>query len=151
MRRILFVCTGNTCRSSMAEGIFKNLLILEGAKGIDVYSAGIYALPGSPASTEAVKVLLEWGIDISDHKAKLLTSDLIRKTDIILTMTNHHKAAILDMDPESKGKVFTLNEFAGLTGDIPDPIGKPLYFYQQCAEEIQRLCRVSLRRLLMML
>ncbi|MEW6572658.1 MAG: low molecular weight protein arginine phosphatase [Bacillota bacterium] len=148
MQRILFVCTGNTCRSSMAEGIFRDLLALQGVEDVDVASAGVFALPGSPASPEAVDALAEWGIDLSNHKARLLTPEIIQEADLILTMTARHKAAVLETAPDAKDKVFTINEYAGFTGDIPDPIGKPLFFYRQYAEEIRRLCRLVLARFL---
>lgn len=148
MRRVLFVCTGNTCRSSMAEGIFKHLLALEGIDDVAVSSAGVYALTGQPASPEAVEALAEWGIDISNHKARLLTPEMVREADLILTMTARHKMAVLEMVPEAAGKVFTLTEYVGFGGDIPDPIGKPLFFYRQNAEEIRRLCRLALERFL---
>lgn len=148
MQRILFVCTGNTCRSSMAQGIFKNLLALEGVENVDVASAGIFALPGSPASPEAVDALADWGIDISGHKARLLTPEMVGEADLVLTMTARHKAAVLEMVPGARDKVFTINEYAGFAGDIPDPIGKPVFYYRQYAEEIRRLCRLVLGRLL---
>ncbi|RJX19027.1 MAG: low molecular weight protein arginine phosphatase [Ammonifex sp.] len=148
MRQILFVCTGNTCRSSMAEGICKNLLAAEGVADVDVVSAGIYALTGAPASPEAVEALAEWGIDLSGHKARLLTPETVKDVDLVLTMASHHKKAVLEMAPEEKEKVFTLTEYAGFAGDIPDPIGKPLFFYRQYAEEIRRLCRLAMARFL---
>ncbi|MEW6447884.1 MAG: low molecular weight protein arginine phosphatase [Bacillota bacterium] len=148
MQRILFVCTGNTCRSSMAEGIFKNLLAMEGIEGVEVASAGIFALPGSPATPEAVDALAEWGIDLGGHRARLLSPEMVHEADLILTMTARHKEAVLEMAPKAEGKVFTINEYAGFAGDIPDPIGKPVFFYRQYAEEIRRLCRLVLERFL---
>lgn len=148
MKRVLFVCTGNTCRSSMAEGICSDLLLKQGVEGVNVSSAGIYALPGSPASPEAIKALSDWGIDLSGHRARLLTPELIAEADLVLTMTSGQKAAVLEMAPEAKEKVFTLTEYAGFGGDIPDPIGKPLFFYRQYAEEIRRLCQVALAKFL---
>ncbi|HIE13615.1 MAG TPA: low molecular weight protein arginine phosphatase [Desulfotomaculum sp.] len=148
MQHILFVCTGNTCRSSMAEAIFKNLLVSEGIEDVDVSSAGTFALPGSPATPEAVEALTGWGIDLNSHKARLLSPEMVREVDLVLTMTARHKATVLEMVPDAKDKVFTVSEYAGLAGDIPDPIGKPVFFYRQYAEEIRRLCRVVLRRFL---
>ncbi|MEW6183123.1 MAG: low molecular weight protein arginine phosphatase [Bacillota bacterium] len=146
MPRILFVCTGNTCRSSMAEGVCRNLLSAEGAKDVEVASAGVYALSGAPASYEAVEALAEWGIDLTGHKARYLTPEMVREADLILTMTAHHKKAVVEMAPEEQQKIYTLAEYAGFGGDIPDPIGKPLFFYRQYAEEIRRLCRLALNR-----
>lgn len=148
MRRILFVCTGNTCRSSMAEGICKNLLAARGIEDVEVSSAGIYALTGMPASSEAVDALAEWGIDLSGHRARLLTPEMVKEADLVLTMTSHHKKAVLEMSPEEKEKVFTLTEYVGFGGDIADPIGKPFFFYRQYAEEIRRLCQLALNRYL---
>jgi protein-tyrosine-phosphatase len=132
----------------MAEGLCKNLLAADGLAGVDVISAGIYALTGAPASPEAVEALVEWGIDLSGHKARLLTPEMVRDADLVLTMTSHHKKAVLEMVPEAKEKVFTLTEYAGFAGDIPDPIGKPVFFYRQYAEEIRRHCRLAMARFL---
>lgn len=132
----------------MAEGICRNLLSAEEAKDVEVSSAGVYALSGAPASPEAVEALAEWGIDLTGHKARFLTPEMVREADLVLTMTAHHKKAVQETAPEEKKKIFTITEYAGFGGDIPDPIGKPLFFYRQYAEEIRRLCRLALNRFL---
>ena len=125
--RILFVCTGNTCRSPMAEGIFNSLS--EGA-----FSRGIYA-EGGRASENALSVMDKMGIDITGHISTQLTCDDVNEADLVLAMTKVHKAAILSVMPEAKDKVFTLGEYAG-GGDISDPYGGDEAVYEKCAREL---------------
>ncbi|RLL92866.1 low molecular weight protein arginine phosphatase [Ammonifex thiophilus] len=146
--KVLFVCSGNTCRSPMAEGIFRQLLGAYGVEGVEVSSAGLYALEGMPASEEAVTVLAEWGIDISGHRARRVTQEMLAEADLVLAMTERHKAHLLELAPEAKEKIFTLGEYAGRPKDVDDPIGLPLYYYRQYAEEIRQLCRLALERFL---
>ncbi|CAJ1000913.1 MULTISPECIES: low molecular weight protein arginine phosphatase [Bacillales] len=135
MKRILFVCTGNTCRSPMAEALFK-------AKATDgqweVRSAGVAAFDGQPASLHAMQVLAERGID-HDHQARRLNDDLVAWADLILTMTQGHKTMIQSMFPGAAEKVFTLREYVGVEGmsDIADPFGGTVEDYRRCAEEIE--------------
>lgn len=150
MKTVLFVCTGNTCRSSMAEYIFRDMLNKRGKnKGIKVLSAGISAFPGAKASPEAIEVMKELGIDLSPHRSRALTKDIIEKVDLILTMTHEHKKQILSIVPQAEGKVFTLREFAKLEGtDILDPFGKSIEEYRKSAREIKEALEKSIDKIL---
>jgi protein-tyrosine-phosphatase len=138
-KKILFVCTGNTCRSVMAQGLLKNMLRKEGIKDVKVNSAGIAALPSFAIYGVLEKVLKEEGIEISNHKPTRVTADVVKDADLILVMERRHKDAILEMAPEVKKKVFLLKEFAGEKEnlDIPDPIGQPEEVYRNRLQEIK--------------
>jgi len=146
---ILFVCTGNTCRSTMAEGIFKYLLKNKNIDNINVSSAGITAYDGEKANEKAIMVLKKNGIDITGHKARLLTSEIINESDLILTMTSNHKEIINDYVHKKTvsspcPKVFTLREFANIVNeesadnnfDIEDPFGMDYNLYEKSMDEI---------------
>ena len=132
-KEIVFVCTGNTCRSPMAEGIFNNLP----DKGYFATSAGIYAADGNHASENAVISMADMKIDIKNHHARVLTSEILECADIVLTMTENHKEAILSAFPDLAHKVKTLCEFAETSGDISDPYGGDIEVYRSCAKEIR--------------
>lgn len=144
---ILFVCTGNTCRSPMAEGIFKDMLKKENIDDINVSSAGISVFPGENANEKAIKALKEKGIDIAGHRARQL-SDEVTGADIILTMTSHHKEVIenyFSNNLNNPPRIFTLKEFAAkisgeklLGRDIDDPYGRDYNFYKKSRDEIEK-------------
>ncbi|MGI6123068.1 MAG: low molecular weight protein arginine phosphatase [Acetivibrionales bacterium] len=150
-KRIIFVCTGNTCRSPMAEALFMDIIKEKGIQeAFEVSSAGVYAFDNDPASYQAIEVMKkEYDIDIKPHRAKVLDGSDIEKADLILTMTKRHKNMIVDIYPEASTKVYVLKEFVGAEGDadIIDPFGLDYEAYKTCANEIEQLLIEVLERI----
>ncbi len=168
MQRILFVCTGNTCRSPMAAGLFAKILQEKGVTGVEITSAGLAAVDGAPASAEAIEAMRRAGVDLTGHRARRLTREMALAADLVLTMTRRQKEAVLALAPEAGEKIFTLTELAGriaagtaggregdpktqgaegmetteenrqVQGDIPDPFGGDLETYIATARQIER-------------
>ncbi len=138
-KKILFVCTGNSCRSVMAEGLLQDLLNKRGHNDVQVLSAGTNTFNGMPPSAETVAVMKENSIDIARHVGQQLTTLLIERADLIFCMEEFHMKQILDAVPEAKPKVFLLNAFENPTArhrEIPDPIGRSAKVYQVCRDVI---------------
>ncbi|MGN0162214.1 MAG: low molecular weight protein arginine phosphatase [Candidatus Ornithomonoglobus sp.] len=130
--KILFVCTGNTCRSAMAAAMMNDIAV-KNDLNVLIDSAGVFAGIGEKASDEAIQAMKKRGIDLTGHRTKPLTDELINMADIILTMTKAHKQLILNYAPD---KIKTLLEYAGDDGDISDPFGGDLEEYEETAAQI---------------
>lgn len=145
---ILFVCTGNTCRSPMAEGMLRQMAEQEKCH-LEVKSAGIAAFPGSPASPHTVTVLKNRGVSLN-HSAQPVTSELVQWADLILTMTGSHKQMVSQHFPHALDKVFTLKEYSEADGslDIMDPYGGMLQDYVQTEKELEKALRIVLKKVI---
>jgi protein-tyrosine-phosphatase len=149
-KKVLIVCTGNMCRSPMAEAILKEMLTKRGEVGLEVTSAGTDALMGGRATGLAVETMRDKGIDLTGFKSKPVDERLIRESELVLTMTLRQKEEIISRHPAAEGKVFTLKEFAGECGalDIEDPYGPDRIRYRMCVREIRDNLRRALPKLL---
>ena len=132
LMNILFVCTGNTCRSPMAAAIM-NKIAVENDLDVRIESAGVFAAGGEGASGNAVKAMRKYDIDLSEHRAQPISEELLEKSDVILTMTEAHKMLLSQAAP---GKVYTVMEYSGSEGDIPDPYGGDLEEYEETAQAL---------------
>ncbi len=134
---VMFVCTGNTCRSPMAKGLLEKE-VEESDSLINVDSAGLSVYVPAEATENAVLVMDELGIDISDHKSCQITKESVIWADLVLAMTSGHRNILIDLYPEASDKIYTISEYAyGTEEDVADPFGGDAEEYRQCALQIK--------------
>lgn len=137
--KVLFVCTGNTCRSPMAEGILRDFAEKK-SLDIEVKSAGVAALDGSYISKNSIEAMKNIGIDIQDYTSNMLTKYMVEEFDLVLTMSNSHKQLILNGYNPTNKNIFTIQEYINSTNrDVIDPYGGNLNIYEQTRDEIYQL------------
>jgi len=140
-KTVLFVCTGNSCRSVMAKGLLETELKKIGRKDVEVISAGIAIIGGYRATQETVELMQKQGIDVSGHFTQRISTEMIKRADIVLVMEKIHEARVIKLAPQVKNRVFLLKEFAKIEDsnlDIADPIGKSFVEYEGTLNTIKQ-------------
>ena len=149
---IMFICTGNICRSAMAHWLLVKKLEDLKREDIKVYSCGIYAQTGDGPTHEAIEVMKAYDVDLTKHRATAIKNSNIREMDLILCATNSHKTLVLNMYSDLEGKVFTLKEYVGYNKeyhtkiDLDDPWGYGEDVYRFCASEINECLDLLLEK-----
>lgn len=140
--RILFVCTGNTCRSAIAEALARKVIIERGLSDVEIQSAGTSAWDGAPASDGVLLVGMERNLDLSQHRAQTLTRELVRDADLVLAMGPHHLERIEALG--GAGRAYLITDFASRGASarpVNDPIGGELEVYRATADELEQEVR----------
>jgi len=145
--RVLFVCTGNTCRSPMAETIFRKLVTDKLScrdwelreRRIDVFSAGIAAGENDPASRESVQIMQEFGLDLSQHLSQQVNDHMLENSTVVLALTERHRQVLCDARPDLVDRIQLLSRNGS---DISDPIGGSMEEYRKCAAQISDNLRI---------
>lgn len=137
--KIMFICTGNICRSAMAHWLMKKKLEEKNISGVEVYSSGIFAMKDDISTDEAIEVMEEYGVNLKQHRATETRNSNIEQMDLVLCMTLSHKQTLINMYPNMKEKIYTLKEYVQMNEngiETKDPWGYGLVVYRYCAAEI---------------
>lgn len=148
--KIMFICTGNICRSAMADWLMKKRLEEKNIKNIEVYSSGIFAMQGDIPTDEAIEVMEEYDVNLKQHRATVTYKSNIQEMDLILCMTASHKQTLIKTYPHLQNKIYTLKEYVGENAngiDIKDPWGYTIAVYRLVAAEIDTCLKQLIEKL----
>jgi protein-tyrosine-phosphatase len=143
IKKVLFVCTGNACRSPMAQVIFKKLVGNDPSlpsAGIEVDSAGT-GVGLDSATPDAIECMAEYGLNLNSHQPKSINSHLVQWSDLVLVMESRHKEVVLSRFPNAAKKTHLLSEYVGESGGVPDPYLQGIVVYRKCAATLQSLLK----------
>jgi len=149
LKVILVACTANICRSPMAAAILRRRIAELGLEDqIAVLSAGVWAEEGYAASKNAIATLAARGMDLTEHRSRLLTPTLLGEADLVLVMEEAHRRSLFHLAPQHLSKVYLLTEMSGKHADVADPYGGPIEGYARTADELERLIDAGMSKIL---